>query len=69
MTNTEFSPWHAQMDYETGIVEVQFEGDWNEEKAIAYARESYPSLAGKILFLYPPSESKGYLNPGLAGIK
>jgi len=57
------------MDYETGIVEVQFEGDWNEEKAIAYARESYPSLVGKILFLYPPSESKGYLNPGIAGIK
>ena len=26
-----FEPFHCQMDYETNVVEVQFEGDFDEE--------------------------------------
>jgi hypothetical protein len=72
MQEKKFTPFHAQMDYETDVVDVQFEGDYVDERdraeAIRYAKESYPSLQGKILYSYPPSEVKGYNNMGLVGI-
>jgi hypothetical protein len=63
-----FKPFHCQMDYETNVVEVQFEGDFDEEKAIEYAKISYPSLRGEVLYLHPPEEVKGYTNLGVIGI-
>ena len=69
MQEKEFTPFHAQMDYETNIVEVQYEGDsFDETKAIEYAKESYPSIAGRILYIHPPEEVKGYKNLGVVGI-
>ena len=56
------------MDYETNVVEVQFEGDFDAEKSIEYAKQSYPSLRGEILYLHPPEEVKGYTNLGVIGI-
>jgi hypothetical protein len=69
----EFKPYHAQMDYETDIVDVQYEGDYDREcdnmEAIKYAKQSYPQLQGIIIYSYPPSEVKGYNNVGIIGIK
>ena len=58
------------MDYETNIVEIQYDGDsFDVEKAIEYAKESYPSIQGKVVYNHPPEEVKGYKNIGVAGIK
>lgn len=64
-----FIPYNAQMDYETNVVEVQYEGEFNEEKAIEYAKESYPSISGEVLYWVKPDEIKGYKNLGVVGIK
>jgi hypothetical protein len=57
------------MDYETNIVEVQYDGDsFDVEKAIEYAKESYPSIKGEVVYNQPPEEVKGYKNIGVAGI-
>jgi hypothetical protein len=57
------------MDYETNIVEIQYDGDsFDVEKAIGYAKESYPSIQGKVVYNHPPEEVKGYKNMGVAGI-
>lgn len=64
-----FDPIHAQKDYETDIVEVQYEGEYNEELAIKYAKQSYPDLQGIIEYHYPPENVKGYTNPGIIGVK
>ena len=56
------------MDYETNVAEVQFEGDFDEEKAIEYAKQAYPSLRGEISYIHPPEEVKGYTNLGVIGI-
>ena len=38
---SKFEPYHCQMDYETNIVEIQYDGDsFDAEKAIDYAKES-----------------------------
>jgi hypothetical protein len=68
-TAVEFIPFHTQMDYETNVVEVQYEGEFNEEKAIEYAKESYPNINGEVLYLSKPNETKGYINLGVVGIK
>jgi hypothetical protein len=68
-TAVEFIPFHTQMDYETNVVEVQYEGEFNEEKAIEYAKESYPSIEGIVIYNYPPNMFKGYENMGVVGIK
>jgi hypothetical protein len=69
----EFTLYHAQMDYETNIVDVQYEGDYDEDNhkmiVIRYAKESYPNLQGVIVSFCPSSESKGYSNMGIIGIK
>jgi hypothetical protein len=58
------------MDYETNIVEVQYDGDsFDVEKAIEYAKESYPSIQGGMVYNHPPEEVKGYKNMGVVGIK
>ena len=57
------------MDYETYIVDVQYEGEFNEEQAIKYAKLSYPSVEGKIQYIVKPNEFKGYKNLGVVGIK
>ena len=64
-----FNPYHAQMDYETNVVEVQYEGEFDEEKAIEYAKESYPDIEGVVLYWTKPDEIKGYTNLGVIGIK
>lgn len=56
------------MDYETNVVEVQFEGNFDAEKAIEYAKLAYPSLRGEISYIHPPEEVKGYTNLGVIGI-
>ena len=57
------------MDYETNIVEVQYDGEsFDVEKAIEYAKESYPSIKGEVVYKHPPEEVKGYKNIGVAGI-
>jgi hypothetical protein len=57
------------MDYETNIVEIQYDGDsFDVEKAIEYAKESYPSIKGEVVYNQPPEEVKGYKNIGVAGI-
>lgn len=56
------------MDYETNVVEVQFEGNFDEKKAIEYAKKAYPNIKGKVLYLHPPEEVKGYTNLGVVGI-
>ncbi len=68
-TAVEFIPWDSQMDYETNVVEVQYEGEFDEEKAIEYAKESYPSINGEVLYWTKPDEIKGYKNLGVVGIK
>ncbi len=69
----EFRPYHSQIDYETGIVDVQYEGDYDIEydrvKVMEYVRESYPNVQGLVQYIYPPSESMGYFNVGIIGIK
>lgn len=65
----EFDPWHSQLDYETNIVEVQYDGELNEEKAIEYAKQSYSQIEGIIIYNFPPDEVKGYKNCGVIGIK
>ena len=64
-----FDPFNAQMDYETNTVEVQYEGELNKEEAIEYAKQSYPSIQGIIMYNYPPDVVKGYINNGTVGIK
>ena len=64
-----FNPYHSQMDYETNVVEVQYEGEFDEEKAIEYAKESYPNIKGEVLYWTKPNEIKGYTNLGVIGIK
>jgi hypothetical protein len=65
-----FEPFHAQIDYETSIVDVQYEGKLlNPEEAIEYAKESYPSIKGEIIYNYPPEKNKGFDNLGVIGIK
>jgi hypothetical protein len=57
------------MDYETNIVEIQYDGDsFDVEKAIEYAKESYPMIKGEVVYNQPPEEVKGYKNIGVAGI-
>lgn len=56
------------MDYETNVAEVQFEGNFDAEKAIEYAKLAYPSLRGEISYIHPPEEVKGYTNLGVIGI-
>jgi hypothetical protein len=51
-------------------VEVQYDGDsFDVEKAIEYAKESYPSIQGGMVYNHPPEEVKGYKNMGVVGIK
>ena len=64
-----FNPYHSQMDYETNVVEVQYEGEFDEKKAIEYAKESYPNIEGEVLYNYPPNMFQGYKNMGVVGIK
>jgi len=67
---SKFEPYHCQMDYETNIAEVQYESDsFDAEKAIEYAKESYPSIKGEVVYNHPPEEVKGYKNMGVAGIR
>ena len=64
-----FNPWHSQLDYETNIVSVKYDGELNEEEAIKYAKHSYPQIEGIIIYNSPPNMVKGYKNFGDVGIK
>lgn len=68
MENRNFNPYHCQMDYETNIAEVQYEGDFNKDLAIKYAKESYSNIKGEIVYHELPTESKGFTNLGIIGI-
>ena len=54
-SSVDFNPYHAQMDYETNVVDVQYQGEFNEEKAIEYAKQSYPSIEGKVVYYSKPN--------------
>lgn len=69
LSNPDFNPFHAQIDYETNIVDVQYEGGFDETLAVEYARKSYPNLLGVVVYQYEPDEIKGYKNMGVIGIK
>jgi hypothetical protein len=66
---TLFNPYQAQLDYETNIVEVQYDGEFNEVEAIKYAKQSYPSIEGIVIYNYPPNMFMGFTNPGIIGLK
>lgn len=68
-SSVDFNPYHAQMDYETNVVDVQYNGEFDEEKAIEYAKKSYPSIEGIVVYYIKPNEIKGYENLGIVAIK
>ena len=68
-SSVKFEPYHAQMDYETNVVNVQYDGELNAEKAIEYAKQSYPSINGKVVYYSKPNIFNGYKNLGIIGIK
>lgn len=57
------------MDYEINVVDVQYEGEFNEEKAIEYAKQSYPSIEGEVVYHGKLNIFNGYKNFGVIGIK
>ena len=63
-----FNPCHSQIDYETGTVSVQYDGEFDEDKAIKYAKQSYPQIEGIIIYNSPPNTVGGYKNIGEVGI-
>jgi hypothetical protein len=65
----DFDPYHAQLDYETNIVDVQYYGKLNEKEAIKYAKQSYNNIEGIIVYNSPPNNIGGYENLGVVGIK
>jgi hypothetical protein len=68
--NIKFEPFQAQIDYETSIVDVQYEGKFTDPKeAIEYAQRNYSSVKGEIIYHYPPDKIKGFDNFGIIGIK
>ena len=68
-SSVEFNPYHAQMDYETNVVDVQYNGEFDEDKAIEYAKQSYPNINGRIVYHSKPNIFNGYENLGIIGIK
>ena len=50
-------------------MDVQYQGEFNEEKAIEYAKQSYPSIEGKVVYYSKPNIFNGYENIGVIGVK
>jgi hypothetical protein len=66
---SKFDPYHSQFDHETGVVDVHYDGELDEEAAIEYAKRNYCRCEGVIVYNHPPESFKGFVNPGIVGIK
>lgn len=65
VSSSTFEPVHCQKDYIDSTITLQYEGDFDKEKAFEYIKRSYPSFCGgTILENEPPSKYKGYKNVG-----